>query len=359
MKSILKSLIIVFILLVNQYASAEEVTFTKGTYQEILDLAKAQNKIVMIDFVTDWCKWCVETDRKVYTNADVSAFANEHQINWKIDAEKGEGPALAKQYGVKGYPTIIFASADGAEIDRIYGYLPAEQFIVKMKDYNNGLNTYSSITKMLADNPDDAVANYLMAEKMTANGIEGDVKVYLEKVISVDPTNDRGYTDDAKFMLAYVKEDPVTIQSLINEYPNSEKVKDGYINLANYYSEKGDNAKAESIYSEAFAKFGKEDFDLKQSYGSMLIGIGYNVMKDEKATKQDRKDAIATLEKCLPYVNGTVNEASTYYIMSDLYFQNKNIDKANECIDMAIKIYDKKAYQEQKVKINKQEASTK
>ncbi|MBK8552007.1 MAG: hypothetical protein IPL53_13450 [Ignavibacteria bacterium] len=226
-----------------------------------------------------------------------------------------------------------------------------------MTDYNNGVNTYGSIKKMLDDNPVDPVANYLMADKMTSNGIEGDVKVYLEKTISLDPLNEKGYTDDAKFMLAYIKEDPVSIESLIKEYPNSEKVKDGYINLASYYGEKGDYDKADQIYSDAFVKFRKTDFDLMQSYGGMLLNKGYITMKDEKSTKEDREAAIKTLEKCLEYVKGTVNEASTYYIMSDLYLQNKNIKKANECIDMAISIYDKKSYQEQKVKINKQEAS--
>lgn len=356
MKSIIKSLLILFILFVTKTTFAEDVSFSNGSYQEILNMAKQQNKIVMIDFITDWCKWCVETDRKVYTNSDVSAFANVHQINWKIDAEKGEGPDLAKKYGVKGFPTIVFVNSDGTEIDRIYGYLPAEQFIVKMKDYNNGVNTFGAIKKMLDADPNDPIANYLMADKMTSNGLEGDVKIYLEKTISMDPANDKGYTDDAKFMLAYVKEDPVTIQSLINEYPNSEKVKDAYLNLAGYYTEKEDLKKTEEIYNEAFAKFGKNDFDVMQSYGGYLLGLGYQTMKKENSTKEERSEAIKTLENCLQYVKGTVNEASVYYIMSDLYLQNKNIDKANECIDMAIKIYDKKAYQDQKVKINKQEA---
>lgn len=357
MKAILKSSLILFILIITKYAAAEDVSFSKGTYQEILDMAKQQNKVVMIDFVTDWCKWCVETDRKVYTDAQVSTFANDHQINWKIDAEKGEGPDLAKKYGVKGFPTIVFASADGNEIDRIYGYIPADQFIVKMTDYNNGVNTYGSIKKMLEDTPEDPVANYLMADKMTSNGIEGDVTVYLEKVITVDPSNEKGYTDDAKFMLAYIKEDPVTIQSLITEYPNSEKVKDAYINLANYYYDKNDVVQTEKIYSDAFEKFGKADFDLMQNYGGMLLDMGYKTMKDEKSTLQQRKEAIATLQKAIEYVKGTVNEASVYYILSDIYLQNKNIEKANENIDMAIKIYDKKVYQDQKIKINKTEAS--
>lgn len=357
MKSILKGLIIVFILAITKVSSAEDVSFSKGSYQEIIDMAKQQNKVIMIDFVTDWCKWCIETDRKVYTDPEVAGFANTNQINWKLDAEKGEGPDLAKKYGVKGFPTIIFTDAEGIEIDRIYGYVPAEMFLKKMKDYNTGTNTFGSITKMLEANPDDAIANYMMADKISSNGLEGDVKVYLNKTITLDPTNSMGYTDDAKFMLAYINEDPVALKAAIEEYPTSDKVKDGLLNLASYYADKEDHKMAEQYYKEGFDKYGKSDFDMMQSYGNYLLNEGYKVMKMEKSTKDERKKGIEILEKCLEYVKGTVNEASAYYIMSDLYLQNKNIKKANECIDKSIVIYDKKSYRDQKEKINKQEAS--
>ena len=356
MKSILKSFIILFIFIITRTSSAEDVSFSKGSYQEILDLAKLENKVVMIDFVTDWCKWCVETDKKVYTNSAVSDYANSHQINWKIDAEKGEGPELAKKYGIKGFPTIVFTASDGTEIDRIYGYLPADQFLIKMKDYNEGVNTYSSIKKILDENPSDASANFLMAEKISSSGLDGDVKVYLEKTISLDPSNEKGYTDDAKFLLLGMGENPEAIKNLIAEYPNSNKLKDGYITLASYYAEKNDYKSASDLYNVAFEKFGKSDFDLKQSYGDMLLGKGYKIMKNDKSTKAERKEGIKSLQESIEYVSGTVNEASAYYIMSELYFQNKDIKKANDCIDKSISIYDKKAYQDQKSKINKQEA---
>ncbi|MBV6477791.1 MAG: Thiol:disulfide interchange protein DsbD [Ignavibacteria bacterium] len=356
MKPIFKILFLILILFFTGKIYAEDVSFSNGTYQEILDLAKQQDKVIMIDFVTDWCKWCVETDRKVYTNPDVASFANLNQINWKIDAEKGEGPELAKKYSVKGFPTIVFTKSNGEEIDRIYGFVPAEQFLKLMKDYNSGINTYSYFRQMLDKTPDDPELNFKMAEKITNNGLEEDVKIYLNKTISTDPENLKGYTDDSKFMLAYLNNDADALKNLIKEYPESEKVKEGYINLASYYSDKNDDVTAEKYFAEAFDKYGKSDFDLVQNYGNYLIGKAYKTMKAENSTKQERDDAIKTLEKCVDYVKGTVNEASTYYMMSELYFQNKDIKKAGEFIDKAISIYDKKSYRDQKEKINKSEA---
>lgn len=39
-----------------------------------------------------------------------------------IDSEKGNGPALAKEYKVKGYPTFILLNAEGKTVDRWIGY---------------------------------------------------------------------------------------------------------------------------------------------------------------------------------------------------------------------------------------------
>ncbi|MCE9538139.1 MAG: thioredoxin family protein, partial [Bacteroidetes bacterium] len=87
-------------------ANADEIAFEKGSFNEVLQKAKEQNKIVMIDFVTDWCIWCKHLDMRVYNNKKVVRYAEEHQINWKTDAEK-EGKDLAKKYGVSGYPTLV------------------------------------------------------------------------------------------------------------------------------------------------------------------------------------------------------------------------------------------------------------
>ena len=356
MKKIFSTLIAVLFLFAFQNTRAD-VEFANGSFSEIVEKAKLENKIIMIDFVTDWCKWCVETDRKVYTNAEVYAFANANQINWKIDAEKGEGPDLAKKYGVKGYPTIVFTQPDGAEIDRIYGYLPAEQFLTRMKEYHTGVNTFGALKKAVEDNPDDPAANFNFADKIVSNGLEGDPKIYLSKTITNDPGNTAEYTDDAKFLLAYLNEDESALSAALKEYPTSNKAKDAYMNLASFYAGKPDFKMADAMYKEAFKNFGENDFDLRQGYGGLLLGEAYATMKDEKSTAAKRKEAIAVLENCLPYVKGTVNEASAYYIMSDLYLQNKDFKMADQCIDKSILIYDKKSYRDQKEKIGKQKAS--
>ena len=48
--------------------------------------------------------------------------ALESVVLVQIDAEKGEGVDLAKEYFVKGYPTFVLANAEGAVLDTWSGY---------------------------------------------------------------------------------------------------------------------------------------------------------------------------------------------------------------------------------------------
>lgn len=349
----IKFLTLAFLFFLSVNLFADEIKFTNGTFKEVLSKTKKENKILMVDFFTDWCKWCVELDNKVYTDKDVADLANTKQVNWKIDAEKGEGVELAKKYGVSGFPTIVFIDGDGNEIDRIVGYLPAKEFLKIMKDYNEGKNTTPSLNKILKNNPEDAEANYMLAEKKMNAGDVQSAKTYLQKVISSDPQNKAGYTDDAELMMAYAGGDVLGIITFLEKYPNSNKIKEAYINIAEAcYQGNNNYDSAKIFYDKAFGILGKNDDELNFSYGQYLLTRLYSVSKKENASDEDIQAGIKIADECYEFVKGSVNEGSLYYYYSDLYFRLKDIPKANEYIDKAIFMHDKKAYQDQKTKIN-------
>ena len=84
---------------------------------------QANDKMIMIDFYTDWCVWCKRLDADTYSDKFVVKWADENLISLKIDAEKGEGIELTKKYNATGFPTILFTDSDGNEIDRIVGHV--------------------------------------------------------------------------------------------------------------------------------------------------------------------------------------------------------------------------------------------
>lgn len=82
------------------------INFLHGTtWAEAVAKAKAENKLIFIDFYTQWCGPCLNMAQTVFSLPTVGYYYNQTFINLKIDAEEGEGITLAKKYGVRSYPT--------------------------------------------------------------------------------------------------------------------------------------------------------------------------------------------------------------------------------------------------------------
>ena len=98
---------------------SEPANFQRTTYAEALAKARSEERLMFLDFYTDWCYWCKVLDRKVYTDTAVAHLLNTKFVSLKIDAEKGEGPALDDRLNVSGYPTVILLDPKNEEeIDR-------------------------------------------------------------------------------------------------------------------------------------------------------------------------------------------------------------------------------------------------
>ncbi len=123
-----------FCLLVTMTAAhaASKVVWAKSLDSAMAE-AKKSNKLVMVDFYTDWCHWCKVLDEKTYSDARVGKAA-EQVVAVKVNADK-EGVAAAKKYHVSGYPTIMFLAPDGTVAGQIGGYSPPEPFIAEMKKF--------------------------------------------------------------------------------------------------------------------------------------------------------------------------------------------------------------------------------
>ena len=112
--------------------AAEKVVWAKSLDAAMVE-AKKSNKLVMVDFYTDWCHWCKVLDEKTYSDARVGKAA-EQIVAVKVNAEK-EGVAAAKKYNVNSYPRIMFLAPDGSVAGQVGGYMPPEPFMTEMKKF--------------------------------------------------------------------------------------------------------------------------------------------------------------------------------------------------------------------------------
>src|SRR5262245_4891497 len=73
-------------------------------FATVLAKARAEKKVVFVDFSTEWCGWCKKLEQEVFSRPEV-AKAMTGFVNVHVDAEKSpEGPSLAKTYGARGFP---------------------------------------------------------------------------------------------------------------------------------------------------------------------------------------------------------------------------------------------------------------
>ncbi len=95
--------------------------------------AKTEKKLVMLDFTgSDWCGWCIKLNKEVFSKPEFIEYAKKNLVAVEVDfpnkkklsaAQKQANDALAKKYGIKGYPTIIVLDSEGKKVGEL-GYKP-------------------------------------------------------------------------------------------------------------------------------------------------------------------------------------------------------------------------------------------
>ena len=103
------------------------VAFASLSYEDALARARREKKLVFVDVYTDWCGFCKKLDREVFTDSDVARAASRF-VAIRVNAEKG-GEAVAARFGVRGYPTLLFVDADGELVEKVEGYLDADELV--------------------------------------------------------------------------------------------------------------------------------------------------------------------------------------------------------------------------------------
>ena len=109
--------------------SKDGIIFFEGTWTEALKKSEAENKPIFLDVSTSWCGYCKKMKRNAFSDKEVGSYFNNTFINVAVDAEQGEGVAIAQKYNVTGYPTLIILDKNEKVILYAGGYLDTKDFL--------------------------------------------------------------------------------------------------------------------------------------------------------------------------------------------------------------------------------------
>jgi len=113
-------------------AGAEE-EFQYLSHSEALKQAEAENKLVMIFFWAEWCGYCVQLRREVFTDPEIQKVFNRNFLAVSVNIEK-DPEGLAPKYQARALPTLIFLKPEGEPVGFLPGAVNGETFL-KILDY--------------------------------------------------------------------------------------------------------------------------------------------------------------------------------------------------------------------------------
>jgi thioredoxin-related protein len=104
------------------------IRFFQGSYAALLAEAQQQHKMIFIDVYTDWCGPCKQMDKNIFPLKAVGDKYNPLFLNYRLNAEKGEGVEIARKFNINAYPSFLYLSSDGQLIHKVAGEGPADVF---------------------------------------------------------------------------------------------------------------------------------------------------------------------------------------------------------------------------------------
>jgi len=117
----MKSFIFIIGMISSVLTFGQGIVFETGTWEEALQKAEKEDKLIFVDAYAKWCGPCKVMAANVFTLSEAGSFYNSNFINVKMDMEEPEGRVFGKKYPVTAYPTLLFIDAEGNIVKKAVG----------------------------------------------------------------------------------------------------------------------------------------------------------------------------------------------------------------------------------------------
>lgn len=142
--TIMRKLILAMLLMCGTVMTfADAAKWTDNFPQAVAGAKKEKKPILMLFTGSDWCPYCIRMDEEAFAKPQFAEFLNRNFVLFKADFPKQkqllpgtvqQNNALARKYGIEGFPTVLVISADGKVLAKT-GYLSTTRVDDYIKHY--------------------------------------------------------------------------------------------------------------------------------------------------------------------------------------------------------------------------------
>lgn len=170
---------------------AAGMDFFKGSLEEAIAKAKAENKLVFVDAYAAWCGPCKMMERSTFKEDVVGDYYNANFINLKLNVDKEENADFVATQGLRSIPYYAFLDGAGKTVHTGLGFIETDDFVaLGKKAMNNWKESQMSAEDIAAQVP-QAASSFCeimtpmvsIAKEMEAAGEGEDVSQFQEKAM--------------------------------------------------------------------------------------------------------------------------------------------------------------------------------
>ena len=124
-----RAFFIITIVMMSTNSFAQGIVFTEGSFEEIVELAKKENKNIFVDAYTTWCAPCKKMTAQTFPDLQVGLFFNKNFVSIKLDAEKESSHGFFSKYKADAFPTLFWLNSDGELMDKQSGFMSPDELL--------------------------------------------------------------------------------------------------------------------------------------------------------------------------------------------------------------------------------------
>ncbi len=124
---------------------SSQLTWVENLEQGI-KTAKAEDKQILVNFTgSDWCIWCKRLNSEVFSQKEFADYAKKNLVLVKVDFPRNIEQShdtklynnnLMRQFGVRGFPTIILLDSEGKFVGQTgYQQGGATNYVKHIQEY--------------------------------------------------------------------------------------------------------------------------------------------------------------------------------------------------------------------------------